>query len=32
MLKGYDHVISILGKPGASDRTAMLIVESLKHS
>ncbi len=32
MLEGYDRVISILGKPGASGRTAQLIVESLKGS
>jgi lipid-A-disaccharide synthase len=32
MLEGYAHVISILGKPGASVRTARLIVESLNKS
>lgn len=30
MLKGYDEVIHILGKPGASKRTAFLIYSSLK--
>ena len=29
MLEGYDNVISILGAPGASERTAGLIVDSL---
>lgn len=29
MLAGYDEVISILGQPGASVRTAMLMIESL---
>jgi lipid-A-disaccharide synthase len=32
MLEGYDHVISLLGRPGASARTATLIVKSLKGS
>jgi lipid-A-disaccharide synthase len=32
MLEGYDSVISTLGKPGASVRTAKLIVESLRQS
>ncbi|MDR1222822.1 MAG: lipid-A-disaccharide synthase [Tannerella sp.] len=31
MLAGYDHVISLLGQPGASCRTAKLIVESLRR-
>ena len=30
MLAGYDNVISILGGPGASERTAELIIVSLK--
>ncbi len=30
MLEGYDEVIQLLGAPGASERTARLIVESLK--
>ena len=29
MLEGYDRVIAILGKPGASERAAQLIVHSL---
>lgn len=32
MLEGYDSVIAALGKPGASQRTARLIVESLKNN
>lgn len=31
MLAGYDEVIQLLGKPGASARTAELIYHSLKH-
>lgn len=31
MLAGYDTVIRLLGKPGASERTAGLIYHSLKH-
>jgi len=31
MLDGYDEIIQILGKPGASQRTAELIYQSLKH-
>ncbi len=31
MLDGYDEIIQILGKPGASQRTAELIYLSLKH-
>ena len=31
MLDGYDEVIRILGKPGASERTARLIYHSLLH-
>lgn len=31
MLDGYDEVIRILGKPGASGRTAELIYTSLQH-
>lgn len=31
MLEGYDEVIRLLGKPGASKRTAELIYHSLKH-
>jgi len=30
MLAGYDEIINMLGKPGASDRAASLIVEKLK--
>ena len=30
MLDGYDEVIQILGKPGASERTAQLITKALK--
>ena len=29
MIEGYDKVVSILGEPGASERTAQLITESL---
>lgn len=32
MFEGYDFVISLLGEPGASARTARLMVESLKQS
>ena len=32
MLEGYDRVITMLGKPGASERTAQLIVHSLKEN
>ena len=31
MLEGYDEIIRLLGKPGASRRTATLIYQSLKH-
>lgn len=31
MLQGYDEVISLLGKPGASQRAAKLIYQSLRH-
>ncbi|MBD8389851.1 lipid-A-disaccharide synthase [Dysgonomonas sp. BGC7] len=31
MLKEYDEVINILGKPGASGRAADIIIEKLKH-
>lgn len=31
MLTGYDQIIRLLGKPGASERTARLIYESLQH-
>ena len=31
MLSGYDEVIRLLGKPGASRRTAELIFQSLRH-
>ena len=31
MLDGYDEIIQMLGKPGASQRTAELIYLSLKH-
>lgn len=31
MLDGYDRIIRLLGKPGASRRTAELIYQSLKH-
>ena len=31
MLDGYDEIIQILGKPGASQRTAELIYQSLKR-
>ena len=31
MLDGYDEIIRLLGKPGASRRTAELIYQSLKH-
>lgn len=31
MLEGYDNVINILGKPGASGRAAQIIYNSLKH-
>lgn len=31
MLAGYDAVIRLLGKPGASERTAQLIYQSLKR-
>ena len=31
MLDGYDEMIRLLGKPGASRRTAELIYQSLKH-
>ena len=31
MQEGYDDVIRILGKPGASERAAQVIVGSLKH-
>lgn len=31
MLEGYDAIIRLLGKPGASQRTASLIIQSLKH-
>lgn len=31
MLDGYDRIIRLLGKPGASQRTAELIYQSLKH-
>ena len=31
MLDGYDEIIQMLGKPGASQRTAELIYQSLKH-
>jgi lipid-A-disaccharide synthase len=31
MLDGYDEVIRILGEPGASERTARLIYNSLIH-
>lgn len=31
MLGGYDEIIRLLGKPGASQRTAELIYQSLRH-
>ena len=31
MLDGYDEIIRLLGKPGASQRTAALIYQSLRH-
>ncbi len=31
MLDGYDEIIRLLGQPGASQRTAALIYQSLKH-
>lgn len=31
MLDGYDEIIQMLGKPGASQRTAELIYQSLRH-
>ncbi|WP_286075252.1 lipid-A-disaccharide synthase [Parabacteroides goldsteinii] len=31
MLDGYDEIIQMLGKPGASQRTVELIYQSLKH-
>lgn len=31
MLQGYDEIIQVLGKPGASQRTASLIIQSLKY-
>lgn len=31
MLDGYDDIIRLLGQPGASERTATLIYQSLKH-
>lgn len=31
ILTGYDQIIRMLGKPGASERTAELIYESLQH-
>lgn len=31
MLTGYDQIIRLLGKPGASERTAELMYESLQH-
>ena len=31
MLDGYDEIICLLGKPGASQRTAELIYRSLGH-
>lgn len=31
MLEGYDEVIRLLGKPGASRRTAELIFQALRH-
>lgn len=31
MLQNYDEMIRILGKPGASIRTAELIVKRIKH-
>ena len=31
LLDGYDEIIQMLGKPGASQRTAELIYQSLKH-
>lgn len=31
MLKGYDNIIQILGKPGASNRAAQIIYNTLKH-
>jgi lipid-A-disaccharide synthase len=31
MLQGYDEIIQVLGKPGASQRTASLIIQSLKR-
>lgn len=31
MLDGYDEIIQMLGKPGASQRTAELIYQPLKH-
>ena len=31
MLDGYDEIIQMLGKPGASQRTAELIYQSLNH-
>lgn len=31
MLGGYDEIIQLLGKPGASQRTAELIYQSLRH-
>ena len=31
MLEGYDEIIQLLGKPGASQRTAELIYQSLRH-
>lgn len=31
MLNGYDNVIQILGKPGASNRAAQIIYNTLKH-
>ena len=30
MLEGYNEIIRLLGEPGASQRTASLIVQSLK--
>lgn len=31
MLEGYDRIISILGKPGASQKAAQIIIQKLSH-
>ena len=31
MIQGYDEIIQLLGKPGASQRTASLIIQSFKY-